>query len=48
MTLKGNGEALKGDKDLLKGNGNAFNYNKKYSRATKMYKGKSLKSDRVH
>ena len=48
MTLKGSREAikgdkyaLKGDKDILKGSGKAFNCNKKYSRATKMHKGKS-------
>ena len=51
VTLKGNGEALKGDKYAFKGNKDilkAFNCNNKYSRATKMHKDNSLKSDGVH
>ena len=55
MTLKGNGDALKGDKYALKGNKDilndnrmAFSCNKKYSRAKKMHKGKLLKSDGMH
>ena len=46
--LKNDQYALKGNKDIFKVNRKAFNCNKKYSRATKLHKGKSLKSNGVH